>query len=198
MKRSGPIYKVHFRRKREGKTDYRRRLKLLKSGKPRLVVRIYSKNVQAQISKSSTVGDSTIAMVNSKHLGKFGWKGATSNLPSSYLVGFLCGRKALKSNVNESILDIGAQEPVKGAKIFAVLKGAIDAGVKIPHDKSVLPDDGRLSGDHIAKYAAELKEKDPEAYNKRFSKILKNGLQPEQLKEHFNAVKKNILSEFGG
>ncbi len=198
MKRSGPIYKVQFRRKREGKTDYRRRLKLLKSGKSRLVVRTYSKNVQAQISKSSTVGDSTIALANSKHLKKFGWKGATSNLPTAYLVGFLCGRKALKSNVSEGILDIGAQEPVKGSKIFAVLKGAIDAGLKIPHDKSILPDDSRTSGEHIAKFAAELKKKDPEAYNKRFSKVLSNGLQPEQLKEHFNDVKKNIISEFGG
>ncbi|MDK2384746.1 MAG: 50S ribosomal protein L18, partial [Candidatus Korarchaeota archaeon] len=32
-------YKVRFRRRREGKTDYKKRLALLKSGLPRMVVR---------------------------------------------------------------------------------------------------------------------------------------------------------------
>ena len=35
----GPHYRTPFRRRREGRTDYRTRSKLLRSGKPRIVVR---------------------------------------------------------------------------------------------------------------------------------------------------------------
>ncbi|EQD30588.1 50S ribosomal protein L18P, partial [mine drainage metagenome] len=35
---TGPRYRVAFRRRREGKTDYRARLRLLKSDRPRAVV----------------------------------------------------------------------------------------------------------------------------------------------------------------
>jgi large subunit ribosomal protein L18 len=39
MSRKLPTYKMPFRRRREGKTNYTKRLKLLLSRKPRLVVR---------------------------------------------------------------------------------------------------------------------------------------------------------------
>jgi large subunit ribosomal protein L18 len=89
-------------------------------------------------------------------------------------------------------------EPVKGAKIFAVLKGAVDAGMDVPHQEGVLPSEDRTTGAHIAKYAAELKEKSPEVYRTKFSRYLSRGLPPEQLQEHFKGVKQNILAEFGG
>jgi large subunit ribosomal protein L18 len=198
MPKIGPRYRVQFRRKREGKTDYRRRLKLLLSGKPRLVVRASSKHVQAQISRSSSVGDATLASAHSKQLARYGWKGATSNLPSAYLVGFLCGHRARKVSVEECILDVGMHDPVRGAKVFAALKGATDAGVKIPHEEGVLPKEDRIGGAHIAKYAAELKEKSPDDYRARFSEYLSRGLPPEQLPEHFKTVRQSILAEFGG
>ena len=44
-----PIYKVSFRRRREKKTDYAKRLALVKSGKFRLVVRKSNSDTYAQI-----------------------------------------------------------------------------------------------------------------------------------------------------
>ena len=38
-----------YRRKREGKTDYRKRLRLLLSGKPRLVIRRSLRDISAQV-----------------------------------------------------------------------------------------------------------------------------------------------------
>jgi large subunit ribosomal protein L18 len=198
MPGSGPTYRVQFRRKREGKTDYRHRLKLLKSRKPRLVVRISSRHVRAQISRASPVGDDTMVSANSKQLEKYGWKGGTCNLPCAYLVGFLCGRQAVKANTGGCILDIGIHEPVKGSRVFAVLKGAVDAGLEIPHEEGILPAEDRASGAHIARYAAQLKEESPDAYKNRFSSQLGRGLPPEELQEHFKAVKQKILDELGG
>ncbi|MEW6592451.1 MAG: 50S ribosomal protein L18 [Candidatus Hadarchaeota archaeon] len=192
MKRVGPRYRVVFRRRREGRTDYGQRLKLLKSGKSILVVRISLNNVMAQVSKTSSVGDMVIVSSHSRDLEKFGWKGGTSNVSSAYLVGLLCGVRALKAGVKESVLDIGNYNPVKGSKIFAVLKGALDAGLKVPHDESVLPDEGRIRGKHIADYAGGLKQSSPDAYQARFSKYISRGLPPEQLQEHFDGVKQSI------
>jgi large subunit ribosomal protein L18 len=198
MPKVGQRYRVQFRRKREGKTDYRRRLKLLRSGMPRLVARVSSEHVHAQVSKASPVGDITLASAHSKQLAKYGWKGGTCNLPSAYLVGLLCGHRAVRANVTECILDIGIHKPVRGSRVFAVLKGAADAGVRISHGEGVLPGEERISGTHIARYAGELRERAPEAHRARFSGYLSRGLSPERLPEHFREVKQNILAEFGG
>jgi len=198
MAKIGPRYRVPFRRRREGKTDYRKRLKLLKSGKPRLVVRISLNHVWAQVLRASSVGDMTLASAHSKQLEDFGWKGGTSNLASAYLVGLLCGQRAVKAGVKECVFDIGMNNPTKGAKIFAVLKGAIDAGLQIPHSGDPLPEEGRLKGQHISEYAAGLKKTAPDVYESRFSKYLSRGLPPEQIQEHFDTVKQAIMSGAGG
>ncbi len=46
-------------------------------------------------------------------------------------------------------MDIGLQTPQKGAKIFASLKGIVDAGVEIPHSEDILPSEERIRGEHI-------------------------------------------------
>jgi large subunit ribosomal protein L18 len=38
---------------------------------------------------------------------------------------------------------------VKGSKIFAVLKGVLDAGIKCPHGEGMFPDEKRIHGKHI-------------------------------------------------
>lgn len=197
MPKIGPRYRVQFRRKREGGTDYRHRLKLLRSGKPRLVTRISLKHVIAQVMQATTTGDTTLVSAHSKNLEEFGWKCYTSNIPAAYLVGLLCGYRAVNADVKECILDIGRHEPVPRAKVFAVLKGALDAGLHVPHDEGILPNEDRINGTHISQHAIKLKEKDPKAYNARFSRYLARGLPPEQMSEHFNAVKQAIITQFG-
>jgi large subunit ribosomal protein L18 len=194
----GPTWRVPFRRKREGKTDYRQRLKLLRSGKPRFVVRISLKHVLAQVVRADPKGDLTLASAHSKELSKFGWKGGTSNIPAAYLVGLLCGYRALRAGVRECVLDIGMHTPTAGAKVFAALMGALDAKLQIPHGEEILVKEGRLRGEHIAQYASKLRSEDEGAYRLRFSEYLKHGLEPERLPEHFNEVRQAIITQYGG
>jgi|SRR6267378_674708 len=147
----GPRYAVKFRRRREGKTDYRRRLGLLKSGQTRLVVRKTNTRTIVQFIDFDPKGDVIRAAATTAELKKFGWKRASTSTPSSYLAGLLAARRAVKAGIEGAILDVGLLEPVNGAGVFAALKGALDAGVKIPHDAAVLPKPDRLSGAHIDK-----------------------------------------------
>lgn len=140
------IYTLHYRRKREGKTDYKKRLSLLKSKSLRLVVRKSNKHLLAQLIMYGDKGDVVIKSVSSKHLNKFGWNLASSNVPAAYLVGLLIGKE---SKGKEAVLDLGLQSPKSGSKIFAVLKGAVEGGLKINYSENVLPSEERISGKHL-------------------------------------------------
>ena len=181
-----------FRRKREGLTDYKKRLKLLLAHKPRLVVRKSLKNVVAQIVEYDEKGDRILVSAQSGELDKFGWKISKSNLPSAYLVGLLLGKKAKGKGVKEMVLDMGLQKSVKGSRIYALLKGIIDSGVNVAHSKDMLPDENRIKGEHIAKYASELK-KDDAKYKKIFGQYLKNNVDPTSINKYFEEIKNKIL-----
>ncbi|MCS7118940.1 MAG: 50S ribosomal protein L18 [Archaeoglobaceae archaeon] len=183
----GPRYKVPNRRRREGKTNYKKRLKLLFSKKPRLVVRITNQRIIAQIVEYSVIGDRIIVAVDSSKLRDFGWKGDLNNTPASYLTGILIGKRALDAGVSEAILDIGLRTPTKGSRVFAVLRGAIEAGLKVPHGEEILPEDSRILGKHIAEYYEECPE--------RFCEYEKRGLSPEKLPEHVEEIKMKILAK---
>jgi len=172
----GNFFTVPFRRKREGRTYYKKRLKILGSSKCRLVVRKSLRNIQVSLVKFDMKGDKVLLTVNSKSLNKLGWKGDNGNLPSAYLTG--------------AILDIGFSNSTKGNRIYAALAGAKDAGLNIPCDKEILPKEDRFSGSHISKYAQSLKGK--KDYEKQFSSYLKKGLNPEDLTKHFNEIKGKI------
>ena len=188
----GSKYKVAFRRRREGKTDYSARLKLVDLDKNRLVVRISNANVIVQIIKYGENGDETIVSAHTKELQKIGWLGGTKNTSAAYLTGYLCAKKALSKDVDSAVLDIGLKPSVKGSKVFAALKGAVDAGLDVPHGDSIIPDENRISGEHIAEYAKLLSEED---IKKRFSQYLKRGLQPVDLPNHFEDIKNKIDGE---
>lgn len=143
------LIKTPHRRRKEGKTDFKARLRLLKSGKPRLVVRKSSNNISCQLVEYKPKADVTLLSTHSSELEKLGWKFHRGNIPSAYLTGLLFGTKA-KSKVKEAVLDLGLQTSVKGSRLYAVLKGAVDAGLNIPHSGDILPSKERLSGKHIA------------------------------------------------
>mgnify|MGYP001609893754 CR=1 FL=1 len=185
---AGKIYTVPFRRKRQGRTNYRKRLKLLVSNRFRFVVRKSLKNFQVAVVEYSPKGDRVLLAVSSNTLAKLGWNYGGGNLPSAYLTGFLAGKKAIEKGVKELILDIGFNNSSKGSGLYAVLAGAADAGLKIPFDKEMLPQKERLSGEHIAKYAQALKNED-QRYKKQFSEYIKKGLNPEGITANFNSVK---------
>ncbi len=193
---TGPRYRVPFRRRREGKTDYRARRTLVLSRVPRLVVRLSLKHAIVQVIEAESIGDKVLVSAHSNELAKaYGWLSNRGNIPSAYLTGLLCGFKAMANGVDKAFLDIGLHIPSKGTRIFAALKGAVDAGVEVPHSEDILPDEGRISGKHIADYASQLSS-DPEVYKQKFSKYLSKGSRPEKLSEHFSAVKAKITSSF--
>ncbi|WP_424355356.1 50S ribosomal protein L18 [Methanobacterium sp. MBAC-LM] len=188
----GSRYKVAFKRRKEGKTNYGARLKLIELDKLRLVVRITNNHVISQIVKVALEGDETLVSAHSNELKKMGWLGSTKNTSAAYLTGFLCGKKALNEGIDEAILDIGLRSPTKGTNIFAVLKGAVDAGLNIPHGSAILPSDERISGEHVAQYAESLSD---DELNKKFSGYIKNGLSPKDLPDHFGKIKQKIDDE---
>ncbi|MFQ6068113.1 MAG: 50S ribosomal protein L18 [Candidatus Bathyarchaeia archaeon] len=189
----GPSYNVPFRRRREGKTDYKARKALIISKLPRVVIRGSLNHMNVQIIEASPRGDKVIVSANSQELKKYGWKAACGNLPSAYLTGLLCGIRAVAKNVKKAVADIGLHQPTKGARVFASLKGVIDAGINTPHGAEKLPDEKRLKGQHIADYAKSLVSSNPELYEKTFSKYLERKLLPEKLIEHFEATKEKIV-----
>jgi large subunit ribosomal protein L18 len=190
-------YRVQLRRRREGKTDYQARKGMVVSGKPRLVARGSLKNANVQIIQAKPAGDIVLAAANSKELSKlFGWKAPTGNIPAAYLTGLICGLKAKNNGVEDAILDAGIVSPTRGARIFAMLSGVVDAGVEVPYSETKIVKD-RIKGEQVAKYAKKLGV-GSEEYNQKFAAYLKAGVAPEKLPEHFTKVKADIIASFKG
>lgn len=150
------------RRRLEAKTDYKARLALLKSEKPRLVIRKTNRYIIAQIIASETAQDKVVAGMTSKALISKGlpseMSGSMKSLGASYLTGFLLGKASIKAGVNEAILDTGMHINVKNSRIYAVLKGAVDAGMKIPHNKEILPPIESIKSEKISKIFDKIVE----------------------------------------
>lgn len=187
------LKRIPPRRRREGLTDYRARLKYVKSGLPRLVIRKSNRYITVQVVESRQGGDGTLVTVTSKHLAKYGWRGGGKNLPAAYLTGLLAGLIAKKKNVRKAIVDIGLYTPVDGSRVFAAVKGFLDAGVEVPVSDEKLPGEDRISGAHIQEYYLKLREESPES--RQFSR------SPEdvygRLTDHFQEVKERLIKELG-
>ncbi|MFO7927263.1 50S ribosomal protein L18 [Natronomonas sp.] len=181
---TGPRYTVPMRRRREARTNYHQRLRLLKSGKPRLVARKSNNHTRAQLVVTGQSGDETVASASSADLSEFGWEAPTSNLPAAYLTGYLAGKRAVDAGLDEAVLDIGLNTATPGNKVFAVQEGAIDAGLEIPHNEGVFADWQRTRGTHIAEYAEGL---DDGLYG--------GGFDATELPAHFDEVRERLEDE---
>ncbi len=186
-------YELKLKRRRTGQTDYQKRLRLLLSRKPRLVVRKSLKHIRVQLAAYNPKGDAISLMAFSTELRGFGWTYSTSSLPAAYLTGLLCGKRAIAQGIKEAVLDIGLNPPVGGSKVYAALKGAVDAGLEIPANPEIFPKESRIKGAHIVSYAAHLKKENPELYKKRFSAHLAQKLDPEKLSEVFEQTRTKIM-----
>lgn len=210
--------------------------------KYRLVARITNSKVIAQIAYATLTGDKVIAEANSRELARYGLLNAYTSYSAAYATGLLLARRLLKSlkldgvyagaqkidgndydvsaQVHESrrpfmaILDIGIRRPTIGNRVFAVMKGACDGGVHIPHSTRKFPGFSkgktkkdskydaathkkRIYGGHVDDYMKNLKKEDPEAFNKQFSlwtaNLQKAGAKTveELFGKVFEAVRKN-------
>jgi len=165
-------FQTKFKRRREGKTDYYARKRLVQQDKNkyntpkyRLVVRITSTRVIAQVVFATIQGDRVFSQADSNELRRFGLTAGLTNYASAYSTGLLVARRLLKqvgldtkyagnttpekvydaSKSEEErrpfkvILDSGLKATTTGSKVFAVLKGVADGGVYIPHSQSRFP-----------------------------------------------------------
>ena len=196
MSASKSHYKVRFRRRRQGKTDFYQRKAFIVSRRKRLVVRRSNKHIRAQIIEAHMKGDSILVAADSGELIKFGWNVNCSNTPAAYLVGILLGRKALINGIKEAVLDIGLYQPSRGARVFAVLKGALDAGLHIPYNEIVLPEEERLAGEHIALYYDILISREIETKKHAFSNYASLNISSKNIVNHFEEVKNKIIDHY--
>jgi len=145
--------KVLKRRRRECKTDYGRRIKLLKSKIPRIVFRKTNKYIIAQYITSKEAQDKVGIMTNSKELLKHGWPkesaGSLKSVSASYLTGFLMGKKILEKKLPNPIIDFGMMRMIYKSKPYAFIKGLIDAGVEIKCKEEAFPSEERIKGQHL-------------------------------------------------
>ena len=141
------------RRRRECKTNYLRRLKILKSERPILVFRRTNKYSTAQYVLSHEAQDKVEFTFSSKMLLKHGWpekaKGSLKSVSASYLTGFLAGKILLKEKKESPIVDFGMIQTLHKTKVFAFLKGLIDAGIDVSCKEECFPEENRIKGEHL-------------------------------------------------
>lgn len=176
-------FKTKFKRRRLGKTDYEKRLALVKSRKIKISIRKTGKKILMQAIKYNPKGDETLTQATSKELDNFGFYG-TNNTPSAYLTGLLLGKRIKEK---EAVLDIGRRSPSHGSVVFAGLKGLIDAGINIPFDAKAIPSEERINGTILENYAKENSEK--------FSQYEKKGIKVDEIKKAFETAKEKIEKE---
>ncbi len=151
------------RRRREYKTDYLKRIKLLKSRKPRVVFRKTNKYIIVQYVTSKEAQDKVEIGLNSKELLNQGWpkelKGSLKSISAAYLTGLLMGKKIIKQKLKEPIIDFGMHRILHKTKTCAFLKGLIDAGIKIKSKKEIFPNEDRIKGKHMKKDFSNIFDK---------------------------------------
>lgn len=120
-------------------------------------MRITNTRFIAQIAIFEPQGDKIITATDSFALKKFGWQGSCKNIPAAYATGILLGKKALQHHIKEAILDSGFKGGAPRGRVYALVKGALDSGLQIPHGEGIFPDDERLMGKHLKSAALQGK-----------------------------------------
>lgn len=149
---SGPEERVPFRRRREQRTDYRKRLQLLKSGTPRAVVRHANNHTRVQVVSYNPDGDAVETAASSEQLDEYGWDHHTGNLAAAYLTGFLAGKQAQAAGIDAVIPDLGPRRQQDESRAYAAVRGMRDAGISLDAGENVLPDEERAHGGHADAY----------------------------------------------
>jgi large subunit ribosomal protein L18 len=159
------------RRRREGKTDYAKRFKLLKSDSPRIIFRKTNRYIIGQYVTSKEAQDKIEIGITSKNLKQFGWpdefEGSLKSVPAAYLTGLLIGKEIIKKKLKTPIVDFGMTRVLSKNRGYAFLKGVVDAGIKIKCKEEQFPEEERLQGKN-------MREDFSEKFKEIKSKIEKN------------------------
>jgi len=235
-------FQVKFRRRREGKTDYFARKRLVAQDKNkyntpkyRLIVRFTNKDITCQIAYAKIEGDVIICAAYAHELPRYGVKVGLTNYSAAYCTGLLIARRILQKFKLDSIyegttevngdeyyvedadgqpgafrcyLDVGLARTSTGARVFGVLKGAVDGGLDIPHSMKRFPGyDGEsgefnaeihrnhIFGQHVGNYMKQLEEQDEEAYKRQFSRFMKNGITADKLEDMYKSCHAAIRAD---
>lgn len=235
-------YQVKFRRRREGRTDYYARRRLVvqdknkyNTPKYRLIVRFTNKDIVAQVAYARIEGDVIVCAAYSHELPRYGVKVGLTNYAAAYCTGLLLARRLLKKfkldtvyegctqvtggafNVEDvedgpgafkAYLDVGLARTTTGARVFGVMKGAVDGGIDIPHSTKRFPGFDAESKDfnaethrkhimgvHVSDYMRELMDEDEEAYKRQFSQYIKNGIVPDNLENLYKKAHEAIRAD---
>jgi len=235
-------FQVKFKRRRQGKTDYHARKKLViqaknkyNTPKNRMIVRISNKDVTAQIAYARIEGDIVISAAYSHELPKYGVTCGLTNYAACYCTGLLLARRTLalinmadkyegqvevdgamysvEDNENgpgafRAHLDVGLARTTTGAKVFAVMKGAVDGGIDCPHSEKRFPgydaESGEFNhevlknhifGQHVANYMRHLLEEDEDAYKRQFSQYVKEGITADELEDIYKNAHQKIRED---
>ena len=140
-------YTKILRRIRNEKTNYNQRKRMLIGHRGFITVQISNENTQVQIHQPELKGDKVISSAHSRFLIQKEWKGSRKSIPASYLTGYFAGKKALEKGTSSAILYSGTRQYTQ--RMAAALKGAIDAGLKIPADEKTFPTNDRINGEHL-------------------------------------------------
>jgi len=96
-------YQVKFKRRREGKTDYYARKRLIfqdknkyNTPKYRLIVRLSNRDITCQIAYSRIEGDHIVCVAYSHELPKYGVQVGLTNYAAAYCTGLLAARRILQ------------------------------------------------------------------------------------------------------
>lgn len=145
--------RVGKRRRREGKTNYLTRVKLLKSGKPRVVFRKTNRYVLSQYIISKGAQDKVVVGASSRELLNNGWpkenKGSLKSISACYLTGMLIGKRIKEKKLETPIMDMGMLRMRPKTKPYAFIKGLKDAGIDIKCGEEGFPEEGRIKGEHL-------------------------------------------------
>lgn len=109
-------YQVKFKRRREGKTDYYARKRLIiqdknkyNTPKYRLVVRFSNRDITCQVAYSRIEGDKILCAAYSHELPSYGIKVGLTNYAAAYCTGLLLARRLL-NKLNLDKLYLGTTE----------------------------------------------------------------------------------------
>lgn len=232
-------FQTPYRRRREGKTDYYARKRLVaqhkakyNSPKYRLVVRFTNKDIIAQIVYSQITGDVVMAAAYAHELPRYGIKHGLTNWSAAYAVGLLIARRVLTKlgladtytgddeqsgefQLTEAVedgprpfkvfLDVGLTRTTTGAKVFAVMKGASDGGLYVPHSAKRFPGfdieteelDAEvlrkyIVGGHVAEYMEELQDDDEERYKEIFQSYIDDDVEADAIEDIYSDAHEKI------
>merc|ERR1711975_213596 len=209
---------VKYKRRREGKTDYYARKRLVTQAKNkfatpkyRFVVRFTNKDIICQVFSSKIKGDVCHCAAYAHELPRYGLKAGLTNYSAAYCVGLLCARRLLKKygldekfqGEEECTAEFEDCEIVNedddGPNAFHAL---LDVGLKPTTLGSKVFSamkgafDGGLEIPHSNKkfygYDADEKEEDAEEYEAKFSKYIEAGIEPDGMEELYLSVHKAI------